>query len=562
MAKAYWVHTYRPLVRPLPALVAAVSLFLAACQSQPPAAPAAPAAPAPAQPATAPTSVAPVAAATQGGTVTIGLDQEPPTMDPEASPSAITFYLTSSAGETLLYVDENRQIQPWLAQSWEVTDSGKTFTFKLRNDVTFQDGTPFNAAAVKWNFDRVVDPNYKAGSALPQLTGYLGTDVVDEFTARVRFKDPFVPFLIYAGSPYLPMLSPTATQKQGDQVNQTPVMSGPYKVDEWVPKDHITLSRWDGYKRRAPWSNHDGPAYLDKVIWKFIPEAGTRAATVESGETQMATVLTPQDLPRLQSEGLQIVSKPWVGMPFMMFLTTTQPPTDDLKVRQAIEYGIDRDALVSALYQGIGQKAIGPLTALMLDDPSLRALYPHDATKAGQLLDQAGWTPGADGIRTKNGQPLQLSLNAIDYGGGPDQSNELIQGQLRQIGMDVKIKAQARPPWYEDNYHCANNGMELFLRSGELDVLYAGFASSNVGGNFNWSCLKDPEIDTMLNQGRQETDTAKRTQIYLQIEQKLMDQATVVPLVDQLSVFAMRANVSGLKFTGNSYPLLTDVTLK
>src|SRR5450432_1585910 len=103
MAKAYWVHTYRPLVRPLPALVAAVSLFLAACQSQPPAAPAAPA---PAQPAAAPTSVAPVAAATQGGTVTIGLDQEPPTMDPEASPSAITFYLTSSAGETLLYVDE------------------------------------------------------------------------------------------------------------------------------------------------------------------------------------------------------------------------------------------------------------------------------------------------------------------------------------------------------------------------------------------------------------------------------------------------------------------------
>ena len=88
------------------------------------------------------------------------------------------------------------------------------------------------------------------------------------------------------------------------------------------------------------------------------------------------------------------MSKPWVGMPFMMFLTTTQPPTDDLKVRQAIEYGIDRDALISALYQGIGQKAIGPLTSVMLDDPSLRALYPHDATKAGQLLDQAGWTPG------------------------------------------------------------------------------------------------------------------------------------------------------------------------
>jgi peptide/nickel transport system substrate-binding protein len=561
------------LVRPLPPLAAALSLLLAACQSQPPAAPVVapvstvpPAAAAPAgQPtssaAAQPTSSA-AAAVKPGGTVTIGLDQEPPTMDPEASPSAITFYISSSAGETLLYVDETRQLKPWLAQAWQVSDDGKTFTFKLRNDVTFQDGTPFNAAAVKWNLDRVVDPNYKAGSALAQLTGYTGTDVVDEFTAAVHFKDAFAPFLIYAGSPYLPMLSPTATQKQGDQVNQTPVMSGPYKVDEWVAKDHVTLSRWDAYKRRAPWSDHDGPGNLDKIIWKFIPEAGTRAATVESGETQMATVLTPQDLPRMQSEGLQIVSKPWVGMPFMLFLTVTQPPTDDLKVRQAIEYGIDRDALISALYQGIGQKAIGPLTSVMIDDPSLRALYPHDVTKAGQLLDQAGWTPGADGIRTKNGQRLELSLNAIDYGAGPDQSNELIQGQLRQIGMDVKIKAQARPPWYEDNYHCANNAMELFLRSGELDVLYAAFSSSNIGGNFNFACLKDPDIDNMLNQGRLETDATKRTALYLQLEQKLMDQATVVPLVDQLSVFALRSNVSGLKFTGNTYPVLTDVTVK
>jgi peptide/nickel transport system substrate-binding protein len=556
------------LVRPLPPALAALSLLLAACQSQPPAAPSvATSAPASAAaPATTPSGGATTqpasAAPTQGGTVTIGVDQEPPTMDPEASPSAITFYITSSTGETLLYVDQNRKIQPWLAQSYEVSEDARTFTFHLRNDVTFQDGTPFNAAAVKWNLDRVVDPNYKAGGALAQLTGYQGTDVVDDTTAVVHFKDPFVPFLIYAGSPYLPMLSPTATQKQGDQVNQTPVMSGPYKIDEWVPKDHITISRWDGYKRRAPWSDHDGPGYLDKVIWKFIPEAGTRSATVESGETQAATVLTPQDIPRLQSEGLQIVSTPWVGMPFMMFLTTTQPPTDDPNVRQAVEYGIDRDALVAALYQGIGQKAIGPLTAIMLDDPSLHGLYPHDTAKAGQLLDQSGWTPGSDGIRTKNGQRLTFSMNAIDYGGGPDQSNQLIQGQLRQIGMDVSIKAQARPPWYEDNYKCANNGMELFLRSGELDVLDAAFDSTNVGGNFNWSCMKDPSVDSALQQGRQQTDATKRQQLYLQLEQKLMDQAVVVPLVDQLSVFALRPNVSGMKFSGNSYPLITDMSSK
>src|SRR5579859_1946120 len=135
-----------------PPLLAALSLIVSACQSQPPAAPAISAGPTPtaavAAPAAQPTA-APAAAPAkpaQGGTVTIGLDQEPPTLDPEASPSAVTFYITSSVGETLLYIDENRQIQPWLAQSWEVSEDAKTFTFHLRNDVTFQDGTPFNAA--------------------------------------------------------------------------------------------------------------------------------------------------------------------------------------------------------------------------------------------------------------------------------------------------------------------------------------------------------------------------------------------------------------------------------
>ena len=104
--------------------------------------------------------------------------------------------------------------------------------------------------------------------------------------------------------------------------------------------------------------------------------------------------------------------------------------------------------------------------------------------------------------------------------------------------------------------------MQLFLRGGELDVLYAAVASANVGGNFNWSCVKDADIDNLLDQGRRETDAAKRKQVYLQLEQKLMDQALVVPLVDQLSVFALRPNVSGLKFTGNTYPLVTELTIK
>jgi len=482
-------------------------------------------------------------------------------MDPHASPSAITYYITASTAESLLYLDDQRAIKPHLAASYDVSTDGKSFTFKLNQDVTFQDDTPFNAAAVKWNFDRIVDPNFKAGGALSSLTGYTGTDVVDDYTAKVNFKDPFAPFLTYAAGGTLAFISPTATPKQGTAVNTTPVMTGPFKISEYVAKDHCTLTSWTVYERKSPWASQAGPGYLEKITWKFVPEAGTRTTTVESGETQMVDVVVGQDLtPLAANKDLKIMKKPWTGAPRIWLLNVILAPTDELEVRQAINYAIDKDAIVNTVYKGLGTKAIAPMTKVMLDDPSLEAYYPYDQNKAKQILDAAGWK-GDSGIRQKDGKPLKLVLNAIDYGGGPEQTVILIQGQLREVGIDVQIKAQARPPWYEDNYKGATNGPVLFLRSGDLDGLYALFYSANVGTNFNWAMLKDNTIDQLLLQGRQESDPAKRNAIYLQIEKKLMDMAVSVPLVDELSVFVMRQNVYGLQFNGYTYPVVAGCYL-
>jgi peptide/nickel transport system substrate-binding protein len=546
------------------ALFLLAAVLLAACGgAQPNAAPTGPAGPAGVTTAAGAATAAP-AAPTKGGTLTVGLDSEPPTMDPHASPSAITFYISASMGESLLYLTGDRQFKPWLADSWEVTDGGKTFTFKLRKDVKFQDGTPFNAAAVKWNLDRIVDPKYKAGSALGYLQGYDSTEVVDDSTARVKFKSANAPFLTYAASPVLMFVSPTATQAQGDKVNQAPVMSGPFKIDGWVSKQSLTISRWDGYTRRAASADHDGASYLDKIIFKFIPEDGTRMATLESSETQMAATIPSQDLARLSaSKDYTIVSKPWTGLPRIWSLNVTKPPTDDVKVRQAINYSVDKDAIVNTIFKGIGSKAFAPLTAAMMDEPALRAYYPFDQAKAKALLDQAGWnTVASDGIRTKGGQRLEIVLNSIDRGAGPDQINVLVQGQLRAVGMDVKLKTQARAPWYEDNYSCATNGPILFLRDGDLNGLNAFFNSSQVGSNFNFSCIKDPAIDKALDAGRAESDPVKRKAIYLALQTQLLDQALTVPLVDEFNVFAMRSTVSGLKFDGFTYPVFIDVAMQ
>ncbi len=554
--------TYRAVL----AALFVLALAVAACAQTPaapsggaqPSAPTAASGSAAGSGAAAPKEAAKAAAPQKGGTLTIGLDSEPPTLDPHASPSAVSFYITNQACESLLYLDENRQLKPWLAESWEVSDGGKTFTFKLRKDVKFQDGTPFNAQAVKWNLDRIVNPSYKAGSALTYLTGFDKADVVDDYTIKISFKNPYAPFLTNAAGGPLAMISPTGTPKQGDQVNKTPICTGPYKIDEWVAKDHATLSRWDDYNRQLPYASQAGPGFTDKVVFKFVPENGTRMAAAESGEIQVASAIPSQDLPRFESNSAYtVVKKPWVGTPRYWALNVTKPPTDDVKVRQAINYAVDKDAILNTLYKGIGTKGFAPLAASMMDDPALRAYYPFNVDKAKQLLDEAGWKAGADGIRTKNGQRLEILLNDIDQGSGPQQIDVLLQGQLRNIGADVKLKTQARAPWYEDNYRCATNGPVLFLRSGDPDALTSLFSSANVGSNFNFTCLKDPEIDKALDQGRAESDPAKRKEIYMALQKKLLDGAYMVPLADELSVWAQGQGVSGLAFDGFTYPIVT-----
>ena len=503
------------------------------------------------------------AAAQGGGTLVVGLDQEPPTLDPHASPSAVTYQVIASVAENLLYRGPDGKLVPWLAESWTVARDGRSVTFKLRRDVKFHDGTAFNADAVKFNFDRIVDPKFKAGGARAALGSYAGSKVLDEFTVQVLFETPYSPFLNWAASGVLSIVSPKAVRDSGDQVHTRPVGTGPFMMKDYVAKDHATMVRFPGYARKAPWSDRSGPALLETVVWKFIPEAGTRVTTLESGETQGVYAVPAQALPRLEKNtALRIEKAPWPGVPRIWLLNTTKPPMDDVKVRRAINYAIDKEAFLATVYKGTGLKAISPLTAVMLDDPALRSAYPFDAGKAKALLGEAGWQAGADGIRTKGGQRLEIVLNAIEYGGGTDPTAQLIQSLLHEVGIEVKIKAQARPPWYEDNYRCATHGPVMFLRSIDPDGLWSLFHSSQVGANFNWSCVKNAKLDGLLADGRRESDPARRRAIYLAAEKLALDEALTVPLVDELAVWAFRATVQGVKYNFNAYPVLSDATIR
>jgi peptide/nickel transport system substrate-binding protein len=505
-----------------------------------------------------------VAVGAAPATLTIGLDQEPPTLDPQASPSAVTFQIITDVTENLLYEDVNGRILPWLATAYKASADGKSFTFTLRRDAKFSDGAPVNAEAIKWNFDRIVNPNFKAGGALLAIKGYAGSTIVDPYTVQVNFKAPYAPFLAYAAGGTLSLVSPKTTPTQGDAVNQKPVGSGRFVVDEYVAKDHVTLVRNAQYNRQPPYGRRAGPAGVERLVWKFIPESGTRVTTIETGETQMinfqavpAAVLT-----RLEAnKALRVEKNPYPGAPRIWLLNVRKPPTNDLKVRQALLYGVNRAAFAGSVYRGIGTAACAPLTQRLLATPTLCSKYAYDPKKAAQLLEEAGWRMGPNNIRMKNGQPLTIEINSINYGGGNLPEAELLQGQLIQLGVDARLKSQARPPWYEDNYHCATNGPLLFLRDPDWNALSALFDSTNIGGNFNWSCYANPEVDRLIAQGRGEFDAAKRRATYQRLEAMLMDEAVAVPLVDELSVWVVRNSVHGTTYNFSTYPVLGDVTV-
>ncbi len=540
--------------RPLMILPLLLVLILAGCASQ---------APTTATTASSAATTAAGAPKQRGGRLVVALDQTPPTLDPHASPSAVTFEMTSSVFETLLYLDKDRKLQPYLAESYEAAPDAKTYTFKLRKDVKFSDGTPFNAEAVKFNFDRIVDPNFKAGGALAALAGYDKTEVVDEFTARVIFKTPNAPFLIYAAGGTLGMMSPAATKGQtAEQVTQRPVGSGPFTIRELVANDHAILVRNDTYNRRAPWSDHEGPAYLDEIYFKFVPEDATRATTLESGESQLIHNIPPQNLGRFEGAAGFKVDKPaYVGTPRFTALNVKLFPTDDPAVRRAILFATNKEAIVNNSYRGVGTVGHAPLTAGTLDNAQLKGLYPYDPAQARKILEDAGWKAGADGIRAKDGRRLELVINAIDRGSGIDNFIQLLQAQWREVGIDAKIKAQARAPWYEDHYKCATNAIPLFLRSGDYDGMFSLFHSSTVGTNFNFSCYGNPDVDKLLTDGKAQTDPEKRKEIYQQVQRKVMEDAAFLPMVDELSVWGYKATVSGLVFNGYTYPIFSDVAL-
>jgi peptide/nickel transport system substrate-binding protein len=508
------------------------------------------------------------AAPHEGGTLTYALRDEPDSLDPNLSglrPSQIVFF---QIFDPLVVRDKRDQsFKPWLASAWKVSADGKIYTFTLRPGVKFQDGTPFDAAAVKFNFDRTHNPKLASRCGGCAVGFYDHAVVVDPLTVSIYLKQPWAPFLD-AASLFYRMVSPTAVKRYGDKdFGRHPVGTGPFSFVEWVPNDHITLERNPAYGWPAPVLDHTGPAHLDRVIFRMLPEDGTRVAALENGEVQVIDNAPAQDFARLSTGTKFKALIGFVpGIPFDFAVNVTLPPTNELAVRQAVSYGIDRPTIVKTVFGpfekvGAFLPAYGLLTPYTYGYDKTAGLYHYDPAKARSLLDQAGWKVGPDGIRQKNGRRLTIPIGSWEHG-----VPEVMQAQLKQIGIDVKLYIATGTAIQTVNEN-QREGITLMsplpAPRSDPDIMSAFLHSRNVGGGgFNFSFVKDPALDRLLDAQAVETNSTKRVQILSQVQHMVMDKAYMVAVYDWDNISLESTTVNDLEFDNiGFFPWVYDAWL-
>lgn len=499
----------------------------------------------------------------QGGELTYALATSPDLLDPQRSGLAVSVRVFRTIFDSLVVQLPGGEIKPWLATEWSISDDGLAYTFKLRQDVKFQDGTPFNAEAVKYSFDRIINPDTKAANALALVRPYKSSEVIDEYTVQLNLETPSQAFLGNISQAMLGIVSPTAAAQYGDQFGKNPVGTGPYKFVKWDENAEIVVERNPDYKWASELVTNEGAPYLDKISFKIVPEEATRIGSVQSAQVLAAETVPPQNIVSLKNDASnQLIQTNTTGLPYTLFINQRRAPWNELKARQALQLSIDVDAIVKTLYLGTYERAWSPLSPGVLGyDATLENGVKPDLEKAKQLLDELGWVPGADGVREKDGK--KLTLHYVDGSPNREKRNDIaaiVQQQLKQVGIAVEVeitKDVATVVFTNDNYDLYGNSQV----NSDPNALYSFYHTTKEGERKTLPGTSDPKLDELLEQGAVEKDLAKREAIYKEVQHFIIDNAAIIPIYVFPYTVAASKSVQGLKFDSLGYPLFNDVSL-
>ena len=505
-------------------------------------------------------------AAKKGGTLSVAIrNVDYDTFDPHVSAFSQAAYVFRNVFDRLVYLDDEANTIPWLATSWKANQNVTEWTLKLREGVTFSDGSPLNSEVIVFNFNRMKNPATGSKQAGPLLGKYNRAVAVDELTVKVYFDEPYALFPFALSSPFMGIVSQTAVEKYGDKFNENLVGSGPMIFENEVPNVEVTLRKNPNYFW-SPTNLHAGPAYVDKLVFKFILEDETRHATLRVGETQIIDEIPPAKVDSMKADpNFQVLGAPKVGMSRGIHFNIDHAPTDDKRVRMAFLHAIDRNEIDKAVFKGVYPVSYQVLTrGVRFYDSSLENMYAFDKEKAKSLLDRAGWSNiNSDGYRTKNGKVLSL-FHATFPGYVAEVPAEVLQAQLKRVGIKFDINVMSGTAMMDGmtNLKSTFNTALVGTYSPDPGLFLKKIYHSSAMGSFNFSHYTTPELDKLLEGGLATANSDERSAIYKKIQKIIMDAAIVGGLYANASIFGTSKKVEGFKFDPYAQPEFFDVWIK
>ncbi|HEY3712531.1 MAG TPA: ABC transporter substrate-binding protein [Amycolatopsis sp.] len=494
-----------------------------------------------------------------GGTLRLGLSSNPDCLDPQQVSTNAALNVGRQLVDSLTDQDpKTGAITPWLADKWTVNADSTSFTFHLKPGATFSDGTPVDASAVKTSFDGIKALGAKALLGASYLATYRSSTVVDPATVRIDFTAPSAQFLQATSTMSLGVLAPAAYRKTAEQRCQGEGLlgSGPFVFTSFKPNQEVVLAKRTGYHWGSPLWAHQGEAYLDKVDYKIVPEPGVRTGSLASGQLDAITDVQPVDEPQFAAGGgFTEPVRPNPGIVFNLHANVTRGVLADLKVRQAVSKGINRPEVTNTVLTKNYKPAtsiLGSATPLYTD---LSKDLAYDPAGAEALLQADGWVPGADGIRTKNGQRLSASVIFSAVFNQNQSVLELIQQQLRKIGFDLQIQlhtnAEATQLQQAGNY----DFLWYNVTRADPDILRQQFSTKT--SNRSKLAAGNP-LDAVLDQQSATVDPAARKPAAEQAQRLIVEQAYAIPVFELTQVLALGPNAHGVGFEASSRLQLFD----
>ncbi|MFD1815282.1 ABC transporter substrate-binding protein [Rhodococcus gannanensis] len=472
--------------------------------------------------------------------------------------------VTNNLGERLIWQDpETGEYRPWLAESYQVSDDHLAYTFTLREGVTFSDGTPLNSEIVKLNFDQHGTGDPARGITQdPFWTDYAGTETPDDRTVVVRLSKPNAGFIqILSNYRASSILGKSTIERDlnGQSDLRNWVGTGPFVVESVDGTTGVTLKRREDYNWAPEGAGHTGPAYLERVVFKTVPEAGTRVGALQSGEAQIARNIAPYDEETVTAGGgvlLPIAVQGEVN-DLTLRLFDPQSPTQDKKVRLALQAATDRQAINEAVLSpnyGVPSSALVAGTPLRGDSGSY---LEYDLDKAKSLLDEAGWNPGSDGIREKDGKRLSFAIRVAPYYQVSQPVLEVLQSQWKEAGIEIVITSPSLTE-YESQLASAP---DFYFTQGQTSTAEPSVLRTSYGTdrqNVTKNVAPDRTLDELLAAQSSAFDPAERKNAIQAIEDRIFSEGYSIPLYDETQVFGLAPNIHGFTTESTARSWLYD----